>query len=114
MKISEYRKLVTGKSKYGNCKTAYKGVTYMSKKEANYAMALDAMKKRGDIISYTCQVPFQITINNIKCFKYLLDFEVKYSDGHIEYVDVKGFRTKIYRLKKKCVEAQYSIKITEV
>ena len=37
-----------------------------------------------------------------------------YGDGRIEYVDVKGVKTDIYRIKKKLVEALYSIKIKEV
>jgi len=28
--------------------------------------------------------------------------------------DVKGYKTAIYRIKKKCVEAYYNIKIREI
>lgn len=90
----------------------------MSKREAGYARTLDALKHAKDpkerVVSYETQVPFQIEINGIKICKYLADFKVLYKDKHIEIIDVKGFRTEIYRLKKKLVEAQYGIVIKEV
>jgi len=105
-------------SKYGNIKTEYKGISFMSKKEANYAKVLDSLKmaklKKEKVVSYEVQVPFQVELNGKKICKYLADFKVLYADGHIEIVDVKGFRTSIYRLKKKLVEAQYEIEIIEV
>jgi len=105
-------------SKYHNKKTIYNGVNFMSRKEAGYARTLDALKYAKDpkerVVSYETQVPFQIEINSVKICKYLADFKVLYKDKHIEIVDVKGFRTEIYKLKKKLVEAQYGITIKEV
>jgi len=90
----------------------------MSRKEAGYARTLDALKfakdPREKVVSYETQVPFQIEMNGINICKYLADFKVIYKDKHIEIVDVKGFRTDIYRLKKKLVEAQYGIVIKEI
>ena len=110
------------RTKYGNQKTIYNGQSFMSKKEANYCHILDILKNAKDIservVSYKTQVPFQIEINKIKVFKYILDFEVLYADNHIEYIDVKGYKFgpaySMFRLKKKCVEAQYGIEIKEV
>ncbi len=105
-------------SKYHNRKTNYNGVNFMSRKEAGYARTLDALKfakdPREKVVSYETQVPFQIEMNGINICKYLADFKVIYKDKHIEIVDVKGFRTDIYRLKKKLVEAQYGIVIKEI
>lgn len=121
MKLAAYLKTnpkQDARSKYGNLKTEYGGYVYMSKKEANYAMQLDYMKKAtklADRVShYNRQVPFQITVNGKKICKYLADFEVFYVDGRKEIVDVKGVRTNVYTLKKKLVEAQYGIEIIEV
>lgn len=104
-------------SKYGNLKTEYNGYIYMSKKEADYAQELDYNRKERRIgkrvVSFTRQVPFQITINGKKICKYLTDFKVLYADGHEEIIDVKGVRTQMYSLKKKLVEAQYGITIIE-
>lgn len=104
-------------SKYGNLKTEYNGYVYMSKKEADYAQELDYNRKERRIgkrvVSFTRQVPFQITVNGKKICKYLADFKVLYADGHEEIIDVKGVRTQMYSLKKKLVEAQYGITIIE-
>lgn len=95
-----------------------KGVTYMSKLEMRYRKHLDLLTKASGndkVLSIKEQVPFPIIINGITCFKYLLDFEVQYPN-RVEYVDTKGIKggTDVYRIKKKCVEAQYNIKIKEV
>lgn len=105
------------KSKYNNVKTEYNGVKYDSKKEAFYAQKLDILSRAvyqdKRVIKYERQVPFQIEIAGKKICKYLLDFLVTYID-RVEYVDVKGMRTPIYKLKKKLVEAQFGILIKEV
>lgn len=105
-------------SKYGNVKTEYNGNSYMSKREANYAQQLDLLKKAKNpadqVVSYEIQVPYPIEINGKKICKYLADFRVLYADGRTEVVDVKGFKTDIYKLKKKLVEATYGIEIKEV
>lgn len=105
-------------SKYHNKKTVYNGVSFMSKKESEYARILDALKHAKDpkerVVSYETQVPFQIEMNGVKICKYIADFKVLYKDGHTEIVDVKGFKTDVYRLKKKLVEAQYGIIVKEI
>lgn len=105
-------------SKYRNVQTEYNGIKFMSKKEAEYAMQLDFMRKatspRDMVVEYECQVPFQIILNGKKICRYIADFRVKYADGREEIIDVKGVRTDVYRLKKKLVEAQYGIVIIEV
>lgn len=101
-------------TKYRNIKTTYNGIKFDSKKEANYCFELDMRKKAGEVISYEMQVPFQVVLNEKKICKYILDFMVLLKDGSIEYVDVKGMKTTVYRIKKKLVEAQFNLKIKEV
>jgi len=105
-------------SKYRNVQTEYKGLKFMSKKEAEYAMQLDYMRKatspRDRVVEWVPQMPFQVILNEKKICKYIADFKVTYADGRVEIVDVKGVRTDVYRLKKKLVEAQYGITIVEV
>jgi hypothetical protein len=98
------------KSKYNAVKTEYKGVKYDSKAEAHYAIDLDMLKLNGKVSFWLRQVPFTLPGN----VTYKCDFQVFYADGHIEFVDVKGMKTDIYRLKKKQVEALYPVKIIEV
>ena len=101
------------KSKYGNKKIAVDGIKFDSKREAQRYGALQLMLKAGLISNLRLQVPYQIVINGKKCFKYLADFV--YDDGGKEIIeDVKGFRTPVYRLKKKIVEAWFGVVIVEV
>lgn len=103
-----------GYNKYGNRKTIYRGEKYDSAKEAHYALDLDLLILGKVVTSYERQVPYILTANGKKIGKYLLDFKVLYGDGHIEYVDVKGMKTALYKWKKKHVEAEHGITITEV
>ena len=58
-----------------------------------------------------------VNLSHSQVFKYLLDFKVTYADGRVEHVDIKGLKRgcayEMFRLKKKCVEAQYGIEIIE-
>ena len=109
-------------NKYGVSSKAdrtYKGVVYDSKLEMNYRRHLDLMTKATKpsekVVSILEQVQYDITVSGKKICKYILDFEVEYADGRIEYVDVKGIKTAIYSLKKKLVEALYpNTKIKEI
>jgi len=105
-------------NKYRNKKTKYKGITFHSEKEAMFCAQLDMLKRASDpherVVDYQMQVPFQIIHCDKKICKYLADFVVKYADGSEKVIDVKGFKTAIYSLKKKLVEAQFNIKIHEV
>lgn len=128
MSIKEY--LATNKkptrNKWNNEKTEFNGFVFDSKKEANFAIALETAKKAHDpkdrVLSYRKQVPFKIKVNGYDICKYILDFEVTYADGHIEYIDVKAFdkrkskflTTDVYRLKKKLLFATYGIEIKEM
>lgn len=113
--LYEYTKTA---SKYGNIKTKYKGIKFDSKKEAEYAMLLDSMKKAKDpsdrVVKIEYQPVFPIEVNCEKICKYYADFRVEYADGRIEVIDVKGVRTGVYKIKKKLVEALYDIEIIEV
>ena len=109
------------RSKYGVAKKSdriYKGKVYDSKLEMLYRKRLDLLTKSVKLSERVTdikeQVPYEIVINGKKICKYILDFQVTYGDGRVEYVDVKGILTSIYRLKKKLVEASFPIKIKEV
>ena len=98
------------KSKYCNNRTMANGVAYHSKKEAKFALELDILKKLGEVKYWLEQIPIKLPGK----VKYLIDFQVFYSDGSVKYIDVKGFSTQIYKMKKKQVEELYPIKITEI
>lgn len=95
------------RSKYNAKKTVVDGITFDSKKEADYYCELKMLKMAGKVKEYELQVPFELLPSfkykgkTIRGVKYTADFVVKYTDGHTEVVDVKGMRTEAYKLKKK-------------
>ena len=104
------------RNKYGAVKTEYNGFKYDSKKESEYARKLDLLRKakgNDQVLDVERQVPYQITVNDVKICKYVLDFKVTYPN-RVECVDVKGMVTAVYKLKKKLVKAVHDIDIIEV
>lgn len=95
------------KTKYKNKKTVYNGNKYDSKKEAKYAYQLNLRLRAKDIKKWQRQVRMPIYINNKKICVYILDFKITHNDNSIEFVDVKGFETDVFKLKKKMFEAYY-------
>ena len=107
-------------SKYNNAK--YNG--YDSKKEAKRAAELKLLEKAGVISNLQEQVvyeliPAQYRIVNGKkkcierAMKYIADFQYV-ENGNTVVEDVKGFRTDVYRIKKKLMLYFHDIRIKEV
>lgn len=101
-------------NKFHAQKTVVDGITFDSKKEANYYLKLI---NTDGILNIERQLKYDIIVNGKKCGFYKLDFKVTYSD-RIEHVDIKGLKIgsaySIFRLKKKLVEALYNITIIEI
>lgn len=100
-------------NKYNAVKTIVNGVSFHSKKEAMFYVSLLPMIRSGAISDFMMQVPFRFKINEKLMFTYKADF-VYVLNGEKLIVDVKGYKTPIYKLKKKIIESHYGIKITEV
>jgi hypothetical protein len=106
-------------SKYRNTKVIIDDITFHSTKEGMYYTRLKLLKKSGEVKDFKMQVKYPVEINGVHITNYLLDFEVEYPDGRIEYIDVKGYdkktekfiTTDVFKLKKKMVEAIYNIEI---
>jgi hypothetical protein len=101
-------------SKYNNKKTIINGITFDSKKEADRYAFLTRRATIGEVVDIHLQVPFVFALEGKKMFTYKADFV--YFDklaNELIVEDVKGFRTPIYKLKKKLIESQHKIKITE-
>ena len=117
MSITEFRKVGKKGNKYNAKKTEYNGRVFDSKKEADFAKRLawlrHAKKENERVTMVEYQVPLTIKVNQVHICRYICDFVIKYADKRVEYVDVKGYRTAIYKLKKRLVEAQYRIIILE-
>ena len=102
-------------TKYRAIKTVVDGITFDSKKEAKRYSELKMMEKAGIIATLRLQPEFKCMVNGKKVCTYKADFEYlmvdeEGPDGQIGYYiveDVKGFKTPVYKLKKKLVEALF-------
>lgn len=108
-------------AKYHNKKINYDGYTFDSIKEKNYYIKLKLLEKAGKIKELDLQKEFELQpsykLNNKTSRKitYKADFTYKTTqDDKMHVVDVKGFRTDVYRLKKKIFEYKYKIEIEEI
>ncbi len=93
------------KNKYNAQKMNYGGVSYHSKFEARVAEDLDWRIKAGEIKSWERQVKISIDVNGKHICNYFIDFKVYHHDKSIEFIEVKGFETEVWRLKWKLFEA---------
>lgn len=101
------------RSKYGNRKVIYDGKVFDSKKECERYILLRALEVAGKISDLRHHVVIECRVNGKLVCKYEADFV--YTRDGVEIVeDAKGFRTPVYRLKKKLVEACTGIVIQEV
>ena len=124
-------------SKYRNVKTVVDGITFDSRKEADYYLYLKQLQDNGGITNLQRQVPFEIipgvwkdevvhlkTKDKVvsRCLQrptyYVADFVyIVKSTGQREVVDVKSAITRKnaeYRLKKKMMLAFNGIAVIEV
>lgn len=126
-----------GRSKYGAVKTEVDGIVFASKKEAKRYQELKLLERAGEIRGLQLQPRFELraalTLADIGRERdpalighYVGDFTFEErlvpKGGPVGLrrewrrivEDVKGFKTPLYRFKKKFVEAQYGIQVREV
>lgn len=92
-------------SKYKAVKQKFEGKTYDSKKEAQYAQQIEWRKKVGEIKEIIPQFKIELYVNGSKICNYYVDFKLIMPDGSIEFHEVKGFETDVWKLKWKLTEA---------
>jgi hypothetical protein len=80
---------------------------YDSKAEAYYAMHLDTLKRRKQILTWDPQVRLPILINDKHVCDYIIDFVVIHNTGVREFVEVKGRETDVWKLKWKMFKVMY-------
>ena len=103
------------KRKYRNKPVYVDGKRFDSQMEARRYEQLKLLVRAGDIEDLELQPVFEFTVDDVHIFDYYADFA--YTDRVLRkwvVEDVKGVRTEVYKLKKKCVEAQHGIEIVEV
>lgn len=125
------------KHKYGAKPTVVDGIRFASMKESRRYQELKLLEKAGEIEELELQPVFPLYVPpttgtmrgylssvqreaqtgtmNVRIGEYRGDFEYYdvRTDGRV-VEDVKGFKTPLYRWKKRHVEAQYGITIREI
>lgn len=104
------------KSKYSSAKTDVDGVRFDSKKEAEFYAELKLREKAGEISHlrlqprYMLQEAFKLEGKRYREMEYVADFEY-IENGETVVVDVKGFRTAVYIIKRKLFLYRYGDKV---
>lgn len=128
MRISNetYKKLLGNsidvkQNKYKNKKCVYNGIKFDSKKEMAYYIKLKMLEEKGKIKelelqkTYELQPSFKVNSKTYRKIIYKCDFSyVSTEDDKLHIVDTKGFRTEVYKLKRKMFAYKYGIEIEEI
>lgn len=96
-------RLLKASHKFKAVKTQVNGIKFPSKLEARYYQHLQQLQLLGFVIGFMMQVPLHFKCGTI----YKLDFLVFYDDGSARAIDVKGFETPAFKIKKKMLEQEY-------
>jgi hypothetical protein len=104
---------VKKKSKYNNVKVEFDGYTFDSIRERNYYVLLRARETAGEITELRLQVGYELNEGGSHSLKYYADFTYL-ENGELKTVDVKGFRTAVYKKKRKLMKEVHGIEIIEV
>ena len=105
--------------KYHNKKVTINGITFASKREGLRYIELKAMLDKGEITDLQLQVPFilvpafNLGKKRYRKMEYIADFTyMQNGDKIVE--DTKGYRTEVYKIKKKLMAYIYNIEIREI
>ena len=100
--------------KYGNVNLVKEG-GYASKHEAEIAAKLDVLERGGKITDLREQVPITLVHgkDHVHGIIWVADF-VFTEDGVVHYLDAKGCKTPVYKLKKRLAYLLLNLKIEEV
>ena len=97
-------------NKYHNKKIVVNGKKFDSKKEAERYKVLKMLENANIISNLSMQVPFELVPRqkNERAVKYIADFMyVETATGKNIVEDVKGYRTDVYKIKRKLFKWRY-------
>jgi hypothetical protein len=106
------RQFIRFGNKYGNKRQTIDGISFDSKREADYYLELKMQKKAKIIKDFERQVSVELRAWHpdkgfVKVGTHLVDFLVTMPDGTKEFREVKGFATDLWKYKMKITEANY-------
>lgn len=93
-----FKPLLKKQQKYGAKRTKHAGYSFASKIEAQHFAELQLLQRTGEVKEIQCQA--QVVLSEAAII-YKPDFKVTFSDGRIEYHEVKGFETPEWRIKRR-------------
>lgn len=105
--------------KYGNRKTCLLGQEFDSRLEAQRWLVLKDAERHGKIQGLARQVPYEIIPaqviqgSRLRASEYVADFVYR-KDGQIVVEDTKGYRTEVYRIKRKLMAWRHGVLIREI
>lgn len=122
VRLASRSKYGVNQSPEGKLARTVDGILFDSQAEADHYCLLQCRQRAGQIGRITLQPRFPLTVcplddplMPVKIGDYVADFAYSEpADGPQVIDEVKGFRTALYRWKKKHVEAQYGITIREI
>lgn len=115
----------TKASKFKNKRCEVDGILFASKRERERYLALKLRERAGEVRNLRTQVEYRLEVRGALICKYRADFvyEERQHDPRkpptertfwVAVVeDVKGFKTPVYRLKKKLMRACHGIELRE-
>lgn len=92
------------RSKYNAVLTKVDGITFDSKREAEYYSELKLRQKAGEILGFSRQDQFVLDDAGTT---YRADFVIYYPDWRYQIVDVKGVKTDVFKLKMAMLRMRY-------
>lgn len=114
MNIKEYKN-TTKHNKYGARKVYVDGIKFDSQHEANRYCELKVLERGKAISNLKRQVKFELIPKqeNERACNYIADFSY-IENGQLVVEDAKGYKTEVYKLKRKLMQHVHGIKIREV
>ena len=102
------------RSKYRNTVVEYDGYKFDSKGESMRYYQLKMLQKAGKISGLQVHIPFELIpkAGKFRAISYEADF-VYIENGEKIVEDFKGFRTDVYKIKKRLMKWLYGIDIRE-
>lgn len=129
MKPAFLKNFAPGAAKYSNQKIEVDGFIFDSKREARVYGELKLLKMSGEIKDFSRQVTFELVPAQYQIVKggkkdkkvcveksvtYKADFVVEHTDGERTVIDVKGFKTPLYVIKRKLMRHVHGVAIKEI
>ena len=99
--------------KYNAKRTEIDGICFDSQVEGQYYQHLKKQQEEGKIKGFelqpifTLQEGFKKNGKHIRPILYIADFKVYYNDGTVQIIDVKGYETADFKIKRKLFEKKY-------